>query len=98
MSLSRINMHTLLLQGTENNMSSIGCEAIRIPAEITHDVDHVVLLSDNLKLALFLNPEYSDVNLVVEGEKFPAHKIILAARSQVSFTCFTFYKKTSTAS
>ena len=30
---------------------------------------------------LYLNEECSDVTLVVEGQKFPAHKVILAARS-----------------
>jgi len=65
-------------------MSSTSCEprannngTVPSPSE----VDHVANLSDDLKNTLFLSPEYADVHLVVEGVKFPAHKIILAARS-----------------
>lgn len=65
-------------------MSSSGCEARGASSgkDLSCDVDHVNMLSDNLKGSLFLNPEYADVHLVVEGVSFPAHKIILAARSQ----------------
>ncbi|CAG7820419.1 unnamed protein product [Allacma fusca] len=61
-------------------MSSNGCET-RILSGSEGDVDHVHMLSDNLKSNLLLNSDYSDVSLVVEGVSFPAHKIILAARS-----------------
>jgi len=44
-------------------------------------INHMSTLSGNLS-SLFLNPEYSDVNLIVEGVTFPAHRIILAARSE----------------
>lgn len=68
-------------------MSSTSCEPQLInsngtAATTSSDVDHVVILSDNLKNSLFLNPEYADVFLIVEGVKFPAHRIILAARSE----------------
>lgn len=43
-------------------------------------IDHVSSLSDNLG-ELVENSEYSDITLVVENKKFPAHKVILAARS-----------------
>lgn len=43
-------------------------------------IDHVSSLSDNLG-ELIENSEYSDITLVVENRKFPAHKVILAARS-----------------
>ena len=66
-------------------MSSSGCEAAigsSSGKDLSCDVDHVNMLSDNLKSSLFLNPDYADVHLVVEGVSFPAHRIILAARSQ----------------
>ncbi|CAG9764037.1 unnamed protein product [Ceutorhynchus assimilis] len=45
------------------------------------DIEHLPQLSENL-LALCLTPEYSDIVLVVEGQKLHAHKVILAARSE----------------
>ena len=44
-------------------------------------IDHVSSLSSNLG-DLIDNSEYSDINLVVEGRQFPAHRVILAARSE----------------
>lgn len=44
-------------------------------------VDHSSNLSHDIG-SLFLNDEYSDVVLNVNGHKFSAHKVILAARSQ----------------
>ena len=44
-------------------------------------IDHVSSLSDNLG-ELVENSEYSDITLLVENRKFPAHKVILAARSE----------------
>ena len=44
-------------------------------------IAHVGSLSENIG-ALLLNDEYSDVTLVVGGQRFPAHKVILAARSE----------------
>ena len=44
------------------------------------EVQHIQKLSDHIG-ALFLNDEYSDVSLIVEGQKFRAHRVILAARS-----------------
>ena len=45
------------------------------------DVDHIRLLSDNLS-ALLLNESYHDITIVVENQRIPAHKIILASRSE----------------
>ncbi|XGW01890.1 hypothetical protein V3C99_014181 [Haemonchus contortus] len=45
------------------------------------EIDHTGFLSDNIG-SLFLNPNFSDVMFVVDGEKFPAHKVLLAARSE----------------
>ena len=45
------------------------------------DVQHIHYLSDHIG-ALFLNDEYSDVALIVEGQCFRAHRVILAARSE----------------
>ncbi|CAM1154111.1 BTBD9 (predicted) [Pycnogonum litorale] len=44
------------------------------------EVDYTHQLSDNMG-ELYLNEEYSDVTFIVESEKFHAHKMILATRS-----------------
>ena len=46
------------------------------------EVQHIQKLSDHIG-ALFLNDEYSDVSLIVEGQSFRAHRVILAARSGI---------------
>ncbi|KAK6755506.1 hypothetical protein RB195_014088 [Necator americanus] len=45
------------------------------------EIDHTGYLSDNIG-SLFLNTDFSDVIFIVDGEKFPAHKVLLAARSE----------------
>ncbi|XP_026471580.1 BTB/POZ domain-containing protein 9 isoform X2 [Ctenocephalides felis] len=45
------------------------------------EIDHVELLGQNLS-NLCCSDNYSDVILVVEGEKIPSHKVILASRSE----------------
>jgi len=45
------------------------------------DVEHVNQLSDNIG-ALFMQDSYSDITLVVDGQRFVAHKVVLAARSE----------------
>jgi len=45
------------------------------------EVQHIHFLSEHIG-ALFLNDEYSDVTLIVESNRFNAHKVILAARSE----------------
>jgi len=45
------------------------------------DVEHVNLLSDNIG-ALFMQDSYSDITLIVDGQRFVAHKVVLAARSE----------------
>lgn len=45
------------------------------------EVDHVRSLSDNLG-ALLLSDNYQDITLIVENQRIPAHKIILASRSE----------------
>ncbi|XP_052263784.1 BTB/POZ domain-containing protein 9-like [Dreissena polymorpha] len=44
-------------------------------------IDHVTSLSSNLG-DLIDNSEYSDITLIVEDRRFPAHRVILAARSE----------------
>lgn len=44
-------------------------------------VDHSNNLAHDIG-ALYLNDEYSDITLQVNGHTFHAHKVILAARSQ----------------
>ncbi|CAL4127413.1 unnamed protein product [Meganyctiphanes norvegica] len=44
-------------------------------------VDHSTNLAQDIG-ALFLNDEYTDVTLRVKGQRFHAHKVILASRSQ----------------
>jgi len=48
---------------------------------ILGDVEHVNQLSDNIG-ALFMQENYSDITLVVDGQRFVAHKVVLAARSE----------------
>ncbi|KAM9476638.1 BTB/POZ domain-containing protein 9 isoform 1-T1 [Clarias gariepinus] len=45
------------------------------------EVDHMHLLSEQLA-ALVPDEEYSDVTFLVEEKRFPAHRVILAARCQ----------------
>lgn len=47
---------------------------------VEHEIVHTSLLSGNIG-SLFLQEEFSDVTLVVENRKFPAHRVILACRS-----------------
>lgn len=44
------------------------------------EIDHVELLSSQTS-ALYRSQEFTDVTFVVEGSKFFAHRVILAARS-----------------
>lgn len=53
---------------------------LRPPPPVLGEVEHVNFLSDNIG-ALFLREDYSDIVLKIEGQRFPAHKVILAARS-----------------
>ncbi|XP_046750090.1 BTB/POZ domain-containing protein 9 [Diprion similis] len=45
------------------------------------EIEHINFLSDDIG-ALYLSDDYSDVTLVVAGQRFNGHKVILAARSQ----------------
>lgn len=45
------------------------------------EIEHMNFLSEHIG-ALYLNDEYSDIILKVDGTKFHAHKVILAARSE----------------
>jgi len=45
------------------------------------EIDHIRSLSENLS-SLLLNDNYQDITLVIENQRIPAHKIILAARSE----------------
>ena len=44
------------------------------------EVNHISLLSDNLS-ALYLSDTFSDITLIVDGHRLPAHRVLLAARS-----------------
>ena len=54
------------------------------------DVEHVNELSDNIG-ALFMQDSYSDITLVVDGQRFVAHKVVLAARSEYFRLDFVHY-------
>uniref|UniRef100_A0A8C1VAF1 BTB/POZ domain-containing protein 9 n=1 Tax=Cyprinus carpio TaxID=7962 RepID=A0A8C1VAF1_CYPCA len=51
------------------------------PMSSASEIDHLHLLSEQLA-ALVPGEEYSDVTFVVEEKRFPAHRVILAARCQ----------------
>ena len=67
-------------QSSSLHCSSRGRDLQIIGPSANGEVQHIQKLSDHIG-ALFLNDEYSDVSLVVEGQSFRAHKVILAARS-----------------
>ncbi|XP_059061241.1 BTB/POZ domain-containing protein 9 [Achroia grisella] len=50
------------------------------PSSRVGDIEHINHLSENIG-SLCLSSEYSDVTLIVEGHRIPAHKVILAASS-----------------
>lgn len=56
----------------------------------TSEIDHLHLLSEQLG-ALVPGEEYSDVTFVVEEKRFPAHRVILAARCQYFRLLFMRY-------
>ncbi|KAM9156437.1 BTB/POZ domain-containing protein 9 isoform 1-T1 [Pangshura tecta] len=49
------------------------------PYTAVGEIDHVHILSENVG-ALMNGEEYSDVTFIVEKKRFPAHRVILAAR------------------
>ena len=54
--------------------------SLRPPTSVS-EIDHLHLLSEHLG-TLVSSEEYSDVTFLVEGKRFPAHRVILAARCQ----------------
>lgn len=54
---------------------------ISVEYPISGDINHINTLSEDIG-ALYLSDDYSDVTLIVGGQRFNSHKIILAARSQ----------------
>ena len=53
------------------------------------EVDHVRFLSENLS-SLLTSDSYQDITLIVECQRIPAHKIILASRSEYFRYCGLF--------
>lgn len=51
------------------------------PLTSVSEIDHLHLLSEHLA-TLVSGQEYSDVTFLVEGKRFPAHRVILASRCQ----------------
>lgn len=49
------------------------------PYTAVGEIDHVHILSEHIG-ALMNGEEYSDVTFIVEKKRFPAHRVILAAR------------------
>lgn len=53
------------------------------------EVDHVRFLSENLS-TLLNSDSYQDITLIVECQRIPAHKIILASRSEYFRYCYYY--------
>ena len=51
------------------------------PPTTVGEIEHVNFLSENIG-AIYLKEEYSDIVLVSENDRFPAHKVVLAARCE----------------
>ncbi|XP_031202572.1 BTB/POZ domain-containing protein 9 isoform X2 [Mastomys coucha] len=51
------------------------------PFTAVGEIDHVHILSEHIG-ALLIGEEYGDVTFVVDKKRFPAHRVILAARCQ----------------
>lgn len=45
------------------------------------EVEHIAHLSEHIG-SLFWNEDYSDITLLIEGQRIPSHKVILASRSE----------------
>ena len=61
------------------------------PLASVSEIDHIHLLSEQLG-ALVPGEEYSDVTFVVEEKRFPAHRVILAARCHYfRYTCLNAF-------
>lgn len=45
------------------------------------EINHIHFVSEDIG-SLYLSEEYADVTIVVAGQKFRSHKLILAARSE----------------
>jgi len=69
------------VEGYITRMAADGMCDQRLHNDVLGDVEHVNQLSDNIG-ALFMQDGYSDVTLVVEEQRFVAHKVVLAARSE----------------
>lgn len=55
------------------------------------DIEHFSQLSENLS-ALYLNQDYSDVTLIVEGYRLPAHKVNKFLPEWVKIFVCTIYR------
>lgn len=59
---------------SDSESLEVGCEEVGV-------VHHEDILLTSIE-ALCTSDTYSDVTLIVDGQKFPAHKVILAAQSR----------------
>ena len=50
-------------------------------ANVVGEIEHTHFLASHIG-SLHLNDDYSDIIIIVEGERFKCHKVILAARSE----------------
>jgi len=69
------------IQGNTSSLSSTSTPSGKPLIVGNGDVDHIHLLSSQLK-SLLCSEDFTDVTFIVEGEKFAAHRVILSARCE----------------
>lgn len=75
----QINLSSNVQQQQQSFVSASTSDS-NVPCSINTEIQHSRYLSENIG-SLYLNGDFSDITLIVAGERLSAHKVILAARS-----------------